>query len=236
MGTNVRQNIVTNGLVLYLDAGNRMSYTSGSTTWSDLSGNGNNGTLTVSGSGATSASFDPSNQGNIKFNGTNNYVIMGANSILDLSGQFTFSVWFKFNTLASGNMLLARNRGGNFAFTFYQFSSGRPRLLLQNGSTGVDATSTNTYSIGNIYNLTTVLTSTQIIHYINGSLDTITSSGGLLPNYSGAAYTWTLGANPIDAPIFGDQNQYITSIYNRALSAQEVNQNYNATKTRFGLT
>jgi hypothetical protein len=46
MAFNYSPKIVTDGLVLYLDAANSKSYVSGSTTWSDLSRGGNNGTLT----------------------------------------------------------------------------------------------------------------------------------------------------------------------------------------------
>ena len=60
--------IVTNGLVLYLDAANKKSYPGSGTTWTDLSGNNNTGTLT---NGPT---FDSNNGGSIVFDGTNDYV------------------------------------------------------------------------------------------------------------------------------------------------------------------
>ncbi len=61
-------NIVTNGLVLYLDASNTKSYVSGSTTWSDVSRSGNNGTL------INGPTFNSANGGSIVFDGTNDYV------------------------------------------------------------------------------------------------------------------------------------------------------------------
>ena len=61
-------NIVTNGLVLYLDAANTLSYTSGYTVWNDLSGNNNNGTL------VDGPTFSSGNAGSIVFDGVDDYV------------------------------------------------------------------------------------------------------------------------------------------------------------------
>ena len=77
------------GLVLCLDAGNPRSYQSGSTTWFDLSGNNNSGSL-VSGSGYSSANF-----GSITFNGTGSY-ISGCNFINYITSSFTISTWVNF--------------------------------------------------------------------------------------------------------------------------------------------
>jgi len=62
-------NIVTSGLVLQLDAANTKSYPGSGTTWTDLSGNGNNGTLT------NSPTFSSANGGIFTFNGTNQFIL-----------------------------------------------------------------------------------------------------------------------------------------------------------------
>ncbi len=62
-------NIVTNGLVLHLDAANTKSYSGSGTTWTDLSGNGNNGTLT---NGPT---FDSANYGSVVHDGVDDYIV-----------------------------------------------------------------------------------------------------------------------------------------------------------------
>jgi len=78
--------IVTNGLVLALDAGNTKSYVSGSTTWFDKSGRGNNGTL------VNGPTFNTGSLGSIVFDGVNDYVDSGNISTTILSNnQFTFS-------------------------------------------------------------------------------------------------------------------------------------------------
>ena len=61
--------IITDGLVLYLDAANPYSYVSGSTVWNDISRGGNNGTL------INGPTFSSANNGSIVFDGTNDYVI-----------------------------------------------------------------------------------------------------------------------------------------------------------------
>ena len=229
MSFNFSPKVVTDGLVLYLDAANTKSYTSGSTTWNDISRGGNNGTL------VNGPTFSSTNGGSLLFDGIDDYGDLGSNSNLNLTGPFTLSVWFRLNSASLNTIFLGRNRGGAFAYTFFQMITGKPRLLLQNGITSVVATSPNTYSINRNYNLTTVVTTTEVIHYVNGVFDSTTPSGGVLPNYSGAS-NWTLGANAYGSfTAYGTQNQYITSIYNRALSAAEILQNYNATKSRFGL-
>jgi hypothetical protein len=219
-------NIVTNGLVLCLDAAKRDSYPGVGTVWNDISGFRNNGVLT---NGPT---FNSGNGGSIVFDGVDDYVLLNSNQALNFSSSFTLSVWFKFNSL-SNNILLSRSRIPlNNAFTFYQFSSGKPRLLLQNGVSSISAISPNTYATGNIYNFTTTITSTQIIHYINGTLDSTISNTGILPDYSDA-YNWVIGASIYTFTLYGNQNIYSTYMYNRALSATEILQNYNATKNRY---
>ena len=77
-------NIVTNGLVLYLDAANYLSYTSGSTTWRDLSSSNNSGTLT---NGPT---FSSANGGSIVFDGVDDISIHPSSLYVD---NFTLSAW-----------------------------------------------------------------------------------------------------------------------------------------------
>jgi len=92
------QPIVTDGLVFAIDAANYESYTSGSTTWSDLSGNGNNGTLT---NGPT---FDSGNGGSIVFDGTNDYVDYGT-SLGNGWSEITVQTWTKPATFPNSNFI-----------------------------------------------------------------------------------------------------------------------------------
>ena len=78
-------NIVTDGLVLLLDAANTKSYVSGSTIWNDLSRSGNTGTLT---NGPT---YNSSNGGSIVFDGSNDFI----EGTITVPTSFTFNVWLK---------------------------------------------------------------------------------------------------------------------------------------------
>jgi hypothetical protein len=83
--------LIQDGLVLCLDAANTKSYPGSGTSWVDLSGNGNNGTLT---NGPT---FSSTNGGNIFFDGTNDYVRVSSTSIIPGSSSFTFNIWLNYS-------------------------------------------------------------------------------------------------------------------------------------------
>ena len=91
--------IVTDGLVLYLDAANPKSYVSGSTTWRDISRGGNNGTL------VNGPTFDSGNGGNIVFDGVDDYSRIEFNTLFNGSSSDSFSIEiiFKRNSLVYGN-------------------------------------------------------------------------------------------------------------------------------------
>ena len=74
--------IVTDGLVLCLDAANKKSYSGSGTTWTDRSGNGNNGTL------VNGPTFDSGNGGSIDFDGVDDNVNLGNDSSFDLKVSF----------------------------------------------------------------------------------------------------------------------------------------------------
>jgi hypothetical protein len=77
-------------LVLELDAADRNSYVSGSTTWFDLSGNSNSGSL------VNGPTFDSANGGSIVFDGTNDFVNLGTPSTLvGLQVPLTINLWAK---------------------------------------------------------------------------------------------------------------------------------------------
>lgn len=101
--------IITNGLVLNLDAGNPASYSGSGTTWTDLSGNGNNGTL------VNSPTYNANNQGYLSFNGSNTYVDLPASSSSFNvgSGDFTIETWVYPETADQYGHLFTLNGDGN---------------------------------------------------------------------------------------------------------------------------
>ena len=110
--------IVTDGLVFAVDAANYESYTSGSSTWYDLSGNDNDGTL------ANGASFNSSNLGNIEYDGTNDYVSVPNSQIeplLEGLTSLTISMWvYLDNVNVNGTSLFSWPIHNSAAYSPYQ--------------------------------------------------------------------------------------------------------------------
>jgi len=225
--------IVSNGLVLCLDAANKNSYRGTGTTWTDLSGNGNNGTLT---NGPT---FSTTNGGNIIFDGTNDYIDV-ANTTTSFSfanTTFTVSIWFKPAVLSNGALI--SKDGATSGWSIWVVSDGTIVSFLKNGST-VDAYQKLTSSVLQInrwFNIVSVITTSttitgnnSITNYVNGILNIGTTIATTTYNADNS-FNLYLGRRTT-SPYYNG-SLAITQIYNRSLSASEVLQNYNATKSRF---
>jgi hypothetical protein len=236
MGLYHSPRIVTNGLVLALDAADRNSYVSGSTTWYDLAGS-NNGTLT---NGPT---YSSANGGSITFDGVDDIVITPTVNLNSLG--FTMNMWFKFqtssgirfllsfsgvttdNTLAiyitPGNLLILDDRDGPVVpggdISAIQSVSSIP------SDTWINLTATVNRNLGagnedNFYLNGTPFASTYVF---SDNLNTAYASNPFyIGNVSGSGF-----------PYKGDIA--LTQIYNRALSADEIQQNFNALRGRFGI-
>jgi hypothetical protein len=205
-----KRGIVQNGLVLNLDAAVDASY-SGGTTWRDLEG-GNNGTLT---NGPT---FDAGNGGSIVFDGSDDYVDCGNPSIS--TGKLTTSAWVKINTTKFQHVLDSSSNSWHLAI----LDSNRP--YLYNGSTyggGAQVLSNLTW-----YMITGVQ-GTTLDMYVNGVLSQSVASNVNVSTNTLHIGRWQNGGRNLDGDIASAQ------IYNRALTATEVLQNYNVTRHRFGV-
>jgi hypothetical protein len=247
-------NIITDGLVLYLDAGNTLSYTSGSTVWNDLSRSQTSGSL------INGPTFTGSNGGAIVFDGTNDYANLGNNTSLQFgTGSFTLNVWINpLNTGSTGTVLKKRQNVnpfnmvtmdlGTYTASLGGFSlnpSKKVSFALWSGpsnfspSGGFVAATTNDVIDGNWKNLTLTRTSGSVILYVNAvsqSVNIVYNFGTqTLTNVSVTSSNWFAGATS-EANVFYMSGSFSTiQMYNRALSSDEVLQNYNATKGRFGL-
>jgi len=211
--------IVTSGLVLNLDAADRNSYVSGSTIWNDLSGNSNNGTLT---NGPT---FSSANGGAIVFDGVDDYVNLGRPAILDLT-TLTLSAWVL--TTANVNQIVI---GKSYLSSYYMNIAPNVKKFAF-WTNANQLVSTTISAIGNPAwcNIVATINSTSKNMYFNGIIDSSTT-GETVGIDSNDVYIGNSQA--VSQPFLG--NIASVQIYNRALSAQEVAQNYNATKTRYGL-
>lgn len=215
--------IVTDGLVLALNAADRNSYPGSGTTWRDMSGNGNNGTLT---NGPT---FNSTNGGAIVFDGVDDFVSLPINSIFN-TPSVTFEVWAYLQTIADRHILYVNWQGNSLevnsdrSVVMYNFSSGGQ--LGAATSAGVINWDTWNHFVG-MYDDTAQALRT----YVNGSL--------LATRNSTPSTIYSVSTHVISAVAFGGEvlgRISTVNHYNRALTASEVQQNYNAQKARFSLT
>jgi hypothetical protein len=227
--------IVTSGLVLAVDAADKNSYVGSGTTWRDLSGNAYNGTLT---NGPT---FSGTNGGCIVFDGTDDYVNIPYNVNLNPATNVSVSVWARLtvNDANIRNPIELSTVSDELYFILWRGDLSPKRWtfgIRQSNNTYAETQSIDTnFSINTWYNLSLIANSSTglVSFYIIGVLDgSIAYNGTLKQN---AAATLSIGSDPGVARRYWQGNVSNAQIYNRALSATEVLQNYNATKTRFGL-
>ena len=225
MGLGHSPRIVTDGLVLCLDAANKRSYGGSGTTWTDLKGS-NNGTLT------NEPTFNTGNGGSIVFDGSDDYINCGNSSSLSIASSVgvSVSVWVK-TTDTAGVFIGKRDSGSpNTGWVLY-ISGGKARFLHQDTSLTY-ATSSTDVNGGLWHNIVGMRDQSGYPKiYFNGTLEetgTTARSGSLVTS-----------SNLYIADQFGNEANCISaeisniSIYNRALTADEVRQNYLATKERY---
>jgi hypothetical protein len=228
-------NVVTDGLVLALDAANPKSYISGSTTWNDLSGNNNSGSL------VNGPTFSSANNGSIVFDGSNDYVSSSLVSTQILSNnQFTANYWLQIIGSARGDFFNIKNfNTPSDDIGFYIDTNNKIYAYFSvSGSAGNVSISNTALFRNTIYNITCMKDASQkIVMYINGILDnntysTTTNTANVTPTNLWIGSNRNGVALP-SLPFPG--NIYNVHIYNRALSSSEVLQNYNALKSRYNL-
>jgi hypothetical protein len=226
------QKIINSNLVLNVDAGQLRSYSGSGTTWTDLSGNGYNGTLT---NGPT---FDSANGGSIIFDGTNDFVnVTATNTIVgDNLAQITLEAWSKHTGTANIRMMnLARDTVAQ-SWCFLNANAGSVGAIgvsRWTGSTLENVLATGTYNDGTWRHIVgTLSTTTGGKLYINGQL--AASSVTNLVSVSGNTGLTKIGS-ATGSSNFWNGNIAIARIYTKVLSDDEVLQNYNAIKSRFGL-
>jgi hypothetical protein len=239
MGVAYNTSIVTNGLVLALDAANTKSYPGTGTTWTDLSGNSNTGTLT---NGPT---YNTSNNGFLTFDGINDYGLL-TNPATLRNQDFTVSLWVypqtqnqALTTLADfehdnsglqGWVIQSEDSTTNryYYLAYYTGSAFQPVGLFGVGK-GVQITN-NAWQ-----NLTFTKSGTSIVGYLNGiqtysatagssTISYVTSKNFAISNTVNQAY-----------PRYFKGNVATCQIYSRALSSSEIVQNFNALRGRYGL-
>ena len=220
---------ITDGLVLCLDAANTKSYPGSGTTWTDLSGSGNNGTL-VNGVG-----YNSGNGGSLVFDGSNDYVNLGSFFTYQ---NFTISLWvspgsttqtqyadiFDNNHTGSVNFVLQQNNLNHNEYGFGVNLNPNPGSEVSLPTLAVNVWTHLAF---------TFTPSDRVIGYVNGSFynqgDLANNKNILYSNQNLSIARWSAGGRHWNGRISN------FSVYNRVLTASEISQNFNALRSRFGI-
>jgi len=233
MAGNNGPKIVTDRLNWCLDAADRVSYPGSGTLFKDLGPNGKNGTLT------NSPVFSSNNGGRIYFAGTGPYINMGANPAANgifSTSTMSFCIWIYLPTpqasLGSKTICVASTGVGGAMFgpKMYYDTNGNLTWNIKRAGGDIAGVGT-TFSFNTFYNFVGTYDGT-IRLYVNGSqIGSGTSwPGGISTN----ATIFTVAASDADTG-YGNFYTYNVLMYNKALTATEILQNYNAQRRRFGI-
>lgn len=220
--------IVTSGLVLALDAADKNSYRGTGTSWKDLTVNGYNGTL------IGSPTYTSTNNGGIIFDSVAKYVTLPTSGLAFGTGQFTIEAWVYSTSAVTYNHIYSSQSSNvvGFISLYYQNGYGFSVADLGNSAVRTATTHQTTVSQNTWYHVVGIRNSSnQYIVYVNGIVSTTNATS----SYPLSAAAPQIASNP------ATNTERFTGIissfrlYTRFLSETEVLQNYNATKTRFGL-
>jgi hypothetical protein len=232
---NYTGGIVTNGLVLNLDAAKTDSYPGTGTTWRDLSGFNNNGTLT---NGPTFSGIGK--QASIVFDGVNDFVDLGNSSNVTTFTSLTINTWVKPVTLP-----LSFNQGrviirGDDSYRLYWYDNGGGtgnKLYFFSSHIGEASIAssvgylTSNFTTNVWYNITALYNGSQTQLFVNGSL--VATSTGKSGTITGTNNILLGKSNGNEYYLNGSMASI--QLYNRALTAQEITQNFNTLRGRYGI-
>jgi len=197
--------------------------------WADRSGNLNHGEL------VNGPTFSSANGGSITFDGINDYVNIGNPTSLNFgTGSFTVSLWFRrFSNVTTNLRLLAKGASGDTAgdagFAFFGADTGISFAVNPTGARTI--ISAASYSVNEWVNVVGLVErGISMRTYKNGALTASTTAPG-----GSVTGTANLEIGRIPTTLYWPGNVSNVTLYNRALTAAEIQQNYNATKGRYGL-
>ena len=216
-------NIVTNGLVLNLDAANPRSYAPpfNGTTWQNIAPVSSS----LSGSLINGVGYTGSNGGALVFDGVDGYVNLGPFSLIQT--DFCISLWVRMTSIKEHYIFSTGYNSGN---SIIIFDGG---IWLNSADSSGQMPGIPGISLNQIINITVTRTGPTASWYKNGILQSTLSYSGSIA--TGTTYTigWAIPRNKSTAYLQG--NFYLLHIYNRGLNQSEVLQNFNATRARFGV-
>jgi hypothetical protein len=245
MSNNYGPRIVTDGLVLCLDAADRNSYPLSGNIWYDLSGNNNHATI-------HGPVFNSGNGGHFDLNGSTHYMSIISSASLQMTEELTLVTVFSPDQFAINRARFMDtsedgSSGSTGASFYFKMGTGSPYQDISfflNPSGG-------TTNATEVKRTVSIIDSVSKIYHVSARWRKSDGTSnifvnGIEPSYAlNNSFTSTLNTlvNPITigkleftpSDIFGDQQTYLNLIYNRYLTNDEISQNYNATTGRFGL-
>jgi len=216
--------IVTDGLVLYLDAANSKSYPGTGTGWFDLSQNVFTGTMT------NGVSYNSSNAGTMIFDGSDDYVRIPHNSIFNFTTSLSLSFWFK--TSVGTQRYLTTKSDDSFYVSIGVVSSGKLSTWLNATSPGGWKTSVASVDTNQWVNGVITYNGSSGFIYINGSLDTSFAASGSLSASTSAV---DIGTRTLIPGYYFNGSIANVMFHNINLNSQQIQQNFNALRGRFGI-
>ena len=225
MGVTYNNRIVTDGLVLCLDAASKRSYPGTGTVWTDLKG-GNNGTL------VNGPTFDADNGGSIVFDGSNDQVSTNANVPAYGSNPRSICVWFYYTGGSKNLVGFGANSNAQLFDVITWFSGGYYRIVTHHYGSGQDTIpslpSRNTINLNSWNYFCATYESGTVSVYTNG---VFSNSNSLSLNTASSVLY-------IGRGLFAGYNYFNgkvsqVSLYDKALTADEIRRNYLSTKERY---
>lgn len=235
MGFYRGPNLVTDGLVLNLDAGNTKSYPGSGTVWRDLSGNNNSGSL------VNGPTFSSTNYGSIVFDGVDDYVNLGNSTSITTFSQLTVNAWvnpYSFPAAFNQGRVIIRGNDSYILYWYANSSNASDNKLyfyspdIEPNLASAVGYLTSNFTTNTIYNICGTYNGSSTNLYINGSVvATSTGKSGVITG----SLNISIGSTSAGDGYYLQGAVHNIQLYNRALSASEIQQNYNAQKSRFNL-
>ena len=225
--------IQDSSLKLWLDASNPLSYPGTGTLWSDLSGNGNNGTM------VNGVTYSTANGGVMSFDGVNDFVNVG--SINAATNELTISCWFKSPVVNQNRAIIAKWKTSTETDNSYCLLNETPTqnkfsfmVYQANNAVAIIIAQDFTILPNTWYHITATAANGVLSIYVNGvkSANTATYNGTIKQT----TRPTMIGKLRIEDALYISNAQINEPlIYTRALTTEEVNQNFQATRNKYGI-
>lgn len=218
--------IVTDGLILCLDAGNSKSYSGSGTTWNDISSNSMIGEL------VNAPIYNSNNGGYFQFV-TDDYARIQNNTLLDTQTP-SVEVWVKTNATTQNGFWFEKGTVNTQYSLFQEGTTIRWRMNI-GGITQLSVTTATYMNTSNWYQVVGTYTSGTRRLYINGVLVNSDTQTGTIATNAGGMSVGVFGGYSGSRGYYYNGNLTMCRVYNRALSADEIKQNFNALRGRYGI-